>query len=657
MKIIFQKEDFLFTIFPELNNSVDEKIISALQEYYTYNTIIPNVRIEDSLVIIDIDTPKIISQETDYRKVVSLCEKGNYTDAKPILNKLIKDNPTNSEYHRIMGQILSDEGDQEEAINCLIDALRWDSKNNWALLMMGNIFAKFKNDIPTAMKYYDHAVIAKPDDFTSVYNIGALLFQQRKFDEAKKYLYESLKINNSYPNTHHVLALIAERENDIQSAFYSGIECLKLSEKIDVLYENTLNLVFGFAKRIISTEIGRKTYRSFMRKLELEGGTEIDILKDSEITTAAKIEFAEVHKREKHIVRYKPDYPAVEHLIMHELVHLDFVIQARKEGINKLFTSDSEQKNNFLKGIESTIQKFRKMNVGESEITKYCNGLFMGINLQVYNAPIDLFIENYLYNEYPELRPFQIISLFNLLQEALKTVTDRNIAELSPRDILSKNKIYNLTNAIQFKELYGIDLISEFKPSKSEINQARSFYNEFVEYRDDKQPAEEYELVQHWADDLTLNDYFQLVDETKFHNENSAEKSMLNAFEKFNFQTTDIPKDQETEMRQFIASQKANGTNADVVIFMVEALKYFQKMSIENIKLIAIEIAMKGAQGYDPYKQYTIDSIPDKIFSGYQILSYYYVSFALALPDVLMELNLPYHEEYLLAKSMNNRHN
>jgi tetratricopeptide (TPR) repeat protein len=55
-----------------------------------------------------------------------------------------------------MGQILSDEGDQEEAINCLIDALRWDSKNAWALVMMGNIFAKYKNDIPTAMKYYDH---------------------------------------------------------------------------------------------------------------------------------------------------------------------------------------------------------------------------------------------------------------------------------------------------------------------------------------------------------------------------------------------------------------------------------------------------------------------------------------------------------------------
>ncbi|MBK8669134.1 MAG: hypothetical protein IPN89_06580 [Saprospiraceae bacterium] len=70
--------------------------------------------------------------------------KGKYADAKPILKKLIEKNPAISEYHRIMGQILSDEGDQDEAINCLIDSLRWDSKNGWALLMMGNILLSSK---------------------------------------------------------------------------------------------------------------------------------------------------------------------------------------------------------------------------------------------------------------------------------------------------------------------------------------------------------------------------------------------------------------------------------------------------------------------------------------------------------------------------------
>ncbi len=70
-------------------------------------------------VTIEIDTPTITSQEPDYRRTVALCEKGKYPEAKPILKNLIQKNPTNSEYHRIMGQILSDEGDQEEAINCL----------------------------------------------------------------------------------------------------------------------------------------------------------------------------------------------------------------------------------------------------------------------------------------------------------------------------------------------------------------------------------------------------------------------------------------------------------------------------------------------------------------------------------------------------------
>jgi len=391
--------------------------------------------------------------------------------------------------------------------------------------------------------------------------------------------------------------------------------------------------------------------------LESECGKEIDIFKDTEITTAAKIEFAEVYNREKHTVRFKPDYPAVEHLITHELVHLDFVIKARKEGLNKLFTSNSDQKTNFLKGIEPTIQKLRKMGVDESDITNYCNGMFTGINLQVYNTPIDLFIENFLFNEYPELRPFQFISLFNLLQEAMKTVNDKGIVELSPKDIVSKNKIYILVNALQFKELYGIDLIGDFNPTKFELKQAKSFYDEFIEYRDDKQPAEEYELVQHWADDLNLSVNFKLVDEAEFHEENSIEKSMMKTFEKLNSPTIKISKDQESEMRQFIATQKANGTNADIVIFMVEALKYFQSMTIEKIKPIAVEIAMKGAKGYDPLKHYSIDSIPNKIFSGYQILSYYYVSFALALPDVLMELNLPFHEEYLMAKGMKNGSN
>jgi len=81
--------------------------------------------------------PTIISQEGDFRKVINLCEKGRYDEAIPTLKNLIQKNPTNTEYHRIMGQILFDKDEVKESMNYLISSLRWDSRNKSALTMMG----------------------------------------------------------------------------------------------------------------------------------------------------------------------------------------------------------------------------------------------------------------------------------------------------------------------------------------------------------------------------------------------------------------------------------------------------------------------------------------------------------------------------------------
>ena len=655
MKIIFPKEDFLYTLFPELTNSDDNHIIKTLSDYYTYNQFKPKVTIDNDLIVVEIDINTIQRHETDYQRVISLCEKGNYKDAKPILTKLIAENPTNSEYHRIMGQILSDEGDQDEAINCLIDALRWNPKNAWALLMMGNIFAKFRDDITTAMKYYDQAQKNNPNDNISLNNIGANLMQQGKIAEAKKYFGEAMKINSNYPNTHFALGMIAEIENDLQSAFYSTVQAIRLNKVKDQLYNNSIRQAFSIAKNIISTDVGKKIYREYRRQLEIEGEKEIEIIQDTEITTAAKFEFAETYNTPKHTVKFKPNYPAIEHLIMHELVHLKLVIDARNNHINKLFISHSQHRNAFNKWIEPSVQKLKRKGVPENQITNYINGLFDGVNLQAFNTPMDLFVENLLYTNFPELRPFQFISVYNLLIESLQSVTDKKVIEITPKEIVSKNKIYNMVNAMQFRELYGIDIVSDFKPTTAELKQATSFYEEFLQYKDDKEPAEEYELVQHWADDLQLSAYFELVDENSYRSKDSKQQELLNVFEKFLGIKNDETVDPEAETKIFLKNQKEKGTNPEVVVFMVEALEYFEGMPTEEIKKIAFDIAQQGTKGYDPeFTGYKLKTIPNKTFSGYQILAYYYVSFAIALPEVLMQLQLPYHEEYLLARGVRN---
>ncbi|MDZ7614115.1 MAG: hypothetical protein U5K51_10805 [Flavobacteriaceae bacterium] len=168
---------------------------------------------------------------------------------------------------------------------------------------------------------------------------------------------------------------------------------------------------------------------------------------------------------------------------MHEPVHLDFAIQARKAGLNQLFISTQNHKTTFIKGSAHN-QEIQQMEISEKSIADYCSNLFEGMNRQIFNAPIDLLIEGFLYTEFSDLRPFQFISLYTILQEGLKAVTDKKILELSPKDIISKSKVYNLVNAIQFKELFGFDFIRDFNATPSELKLATDFYDEYLQYKE-----------------------------------------------------------------------------------------------------------------------------------------------------------------------------
>ena len=654
MQIKHKIDAFLFTIFPDLKEGSDDLIVSILEKYYTYGPYKPKVSINERIVTIDIDTPSIIAQDTDYRRVVAFCEKQKYLDAKLILNKLIEKNPANSEYHRIMGQILSDEGEQDEAINCLIDSLRWDSKNGWALLMMGNIFAKFKNDVPTAVKYFDQAIIANPNDNIAINNIGYILMQEGRLEESKKYLLGALKIKNDYPNTHLAIGMIAEKENDLQSAFYSTIQAIKLNKSKDILYQKSLKQAFDIAKRIVDENEGEKIVREYLHKLEFLGGVEIDMEVAPDITTAAKIEFAENYNRNKHIVRYKTNYPAVQHLILHELIHLQFVIEAQKDDLNLLFMTTQSHKAPFFKSIEPSIQKLIEFGLKPDSISGYAESLFSGLNLQVYNTPIDLFIEDLIYKEYAELRPYQFLSFYNLVQQGITAVTDKKIVELSPKFVVSASKVYSIVGAIQFRDLYGIDCTRDFQATPYELKQAQGFYDEYLQYKADREPGEEYELVLHWAEDLKLEGYFELINEKEYRTKRTDIDSLLSSIEKDPYDLDSKDPYKEREEEKFQKTQESIGTNMAVVMFMLDALKFFTDMPVEQIKKIAFEIAFQGTQGYRPDKKdYRINLIPGKLFSGYHILAYYYVSWMLSAPEKVSELRLPFEKEYEMALRMN----
>jgi tetratricopeptide (TPR) repeat protein len=253
MIIIHKLNDFLFNLFPktkEKGNSLDA-LREELTDYYSFGPYRPKVAIEGDFVKIEIDTSAISNQKAEFDTAVKHCEKGKYRKAKPLLEKLLKKNPTVSEYHRILGQIYSDEGDHNKAINCLIDALKWDPRNSHALIMMGNVFARHHNDIETAMTYYEKALEVKPDDHIAMNNIGANLMQSGRVKEAEKYFNSAFRINEGYPNTVYALAMIHDVKGDYRKAFELAIQSLKKSKANDPIYNNAVNLATEISHKII----------------------------------------------------------------------------------------------------------------------------------------------------------------------------------------------------------------------------------------------------------------------------------------------------------------------------------------------------------------------------------------------------------------------
>jgi tetratricopeptide (TPR) repeat protein len=652
--IIKHKIDaFLHEIFPQTKGMGEKELEAYFSAYYSSGIYKPSIVILDKEIHVEIDEATILNHTKEYEKVVKFCENGKYEVAKPILQQLIQENPKVSEYYRIYGQILSDEGEQKEAINYLIDALRWDNTNGFAMMMIGNIYAKHFKDIPTAITYYEQALKQRPTDVVSLTNIAFTFYQSEGFEEAEKYVNKAIEIDAKYPNALLTKALILRKMQREEEAFDCCIQTLKIFDSLPSkhfntqVYHSAIQEANALAEHAMEYFAGKICIKDYTAKLQYLGDTEIEVIVSDEIATPAKIEYAHRYNRDKHRVIHKSSYPGVDHLVMHELTHLDFELQAKKDNNNYLFVATQQHTDRFHKEHAKMLEKLKAMNVDVASIGKFEKSIFDGMNLQIYNTPIDLFIEKQLYEQLPTLRPIQFLSVNGLIKESIKAVTTPAIVDILPSKLLKASKVLSLVNALQFKELYGLNYIEDFKATREELKLALDFYDEFLEYSQDRKAGEEYEMILHWAKDLEIDGYFDLLKD-----ENSSNTSFADELEhKLNNPEIDIY--QRVEQKLFDKYQNNKDIDKAVIMYMIAALSYLKKQSIDQVKKIAFEFASAGETGINMEKEdYAIPLIPNKTFTGKQFLSWLYVAWAIAVPEHLEKMGLKFEKEFEVARSV-----
>ncbi|MCB0553455.1 MAG: tetratricopeptide repeat protein [Phaeodactylibacter sp.] len=514
MVIIIPKDELLHILFPGLQpDAAEADILRAFRKQYTIGNYTPDIKIDGAQVAIHFDEHLAQAARETQQRIIALSEKGQYAQAKALLEPIIQAGASNSELYRIYGQILYQEGDTDAAMNHLIDALRWNPENTAALIMLGNLYAQVQDDLPTALQFFQKAVSLQPGDYTALNNLAGILAKTNRMEEALERFHRVLELKPDYPQASYGIALIFEQQGNLLEAFNWAIRALQAaSGEYQSMEPTCRKFAYHVAKSYMEATDPEELYGPYLQKLQARSSRPIRLEEATDIPVPAKLLVAEYRHIDTHTVQFKPGQPYATHLIMHELGHLDLILEARQARENQLFVSNDLNYQQFLSRTSKDRQKMLKSGLLSNQADGFLKFLFQGINSQLYNAPLDLFIEERLFHSYPELRPVQFLSLRALYQDAIDGANNKQVGGLAPAFVRNANITLSYVLLLQYRALFGLDLTAEIR-EPALLRKAEGFYQDYLDMKDDKGPGEEYDLIEWWGEDLKLKGLYRLEGE------------------------------------------------------------------------------------------------------------------------------------------------
>lgn len=644
-----------------------EELRDKLLAYYTVDGYSAEVTIDGDFVKVKVDQKDLEQSQQEFNEITALCEKRQFKEAHSRLELFLKKHSRHSEGYRILAQMEMEAGNIDKAIDIDIEALRCNPKNIWALILMGNLYSKYKDNYEIGRTYYDSVLKYSPDNFIAINNVAALMMENEDYESAIPLFEKSLEGDKKYANAYYGLAVCYYNQRENQKAFDTALKgCLLAdirSENPQVMDE-LHKIMLASAHAVVESTNYMNVVLGIKDEIEMKYNQKIEIEEDDTLDLSAKLEYGPTHHRDYHLIKYNPKKPFMEHLAIHEMMHLQMNLEADKVNNNKVIISNNDNviafRTKYAAWIKKLVNRFE-----HSKVMNLVEQIHRGYMLQVMNCPLDLFVEKRMYDKYPIVRAIQLLSLMEQETYNIKAIKGSENSKFVPLDIVQNSKVMNIVTSMHFEHLFGLRFYQEYKPTRAQFDQAKDFYDEFLAY-DDYKPGEEYDLVEYFMDSLhaerfmsilPLSDYFDdsfdRMEKTKAMRDAALGEDAPVGGNSFDGLTEEQKKNQD----DFYAQNKDGEDPMKTMMmsmYMLGALEYFDGMDKMEIKKIAFEIAMIGTTGISPDKKsgYKVPSIPEKDFGGYQLLAYYYVSWALAIPEMLASLGLPFDTAWATAQEM-----
>jgi hypothetical protein len=495
-------------------------------------------------------------------------------------------NPAQAKTRRDLAMALQEVGRLQDARVEIVRCLGLEPQDVWSIVVFANHLMRFDVDYATAETWLRKARAIDPDDIWTMNSLGALCFQTGQTEEGEALFRQVIAHDPTLPNSYlglaralHGVGKEEEASNVLREQFRTArqvdFRSARIFDESRLQYEECQEELAKRYAREVEHEIS-----NLIAQLEESTGYPVHREERGDVPFAvAKMEAAWTHRKPHHTIVTKADANPLHlgHLVSHELMHLRLQHDARVAGRNRLFMTSAQTREFAIRSMAADIEALQRTGHAEDSIEKFILNLVNGLANFLFNCPLDMLIERRLFQEYPELRPAQYISLQKIARDNWSVNSNPEVRRLTPANVMRASLALNGAYALFLDELLAP--VSNLAPAYKDLKTyelSKRIYAEWKERSQDLDPGDEYMLVDRFAELVGLTGWYGWL--------------------------PDVSDPMDTERKHEEASEPKTDLSRyhDAALwYLLGALKRYKDMSDEEVRNVAFEIAMLGTTGLD----------------------------------------------------------
>jgi len=495
---------------------------AKLADFYGFLPDSAEVVIDNDAVVLswpDTSSTNKAEAERLAQKAAQRAKRGEHGKARDILKAALELDPSLTDARRDLAMVCVEMGEMDEAKNHLIEVLKLNPNDAWALVILANNYVREDEDFDTAKRFLRRALELKPDDPWAMNSLAAVLTQTGDAEEGMKLCDEILRKHPGFaiPYMNKTLWLVKEQK------FTEAASVLREMFKCDEAQD---------ARAATAFAQGRSTYVKVQNFIANTKRSQSEVLVDQlaakvgelsgfpvKVTTgplealvAAKIAMAWKHGTDHHLLTIREgDIPEIlkDHHALHELHHVLMETEARKAGANRWFMTTPDSRTTALASMDKEVRQMQRKGYEPEAIAQGVNQLYHGAVGFLYNCPLDMLIEQRIRGDYPQLEEVQFCGVAQLAHDALTVTMRKDLRDFVPLTLQRINDTLNGAYALFVDDLFGnaTAFSAEYRAMPT-FAVSEEFFEMFKESSATFQPGNEYKLVDAYAEKLGVSGWY-----------------------------------------------------------------------------------------------------------------------------------------------------